>query len=415
MNASNDTIKREARRGLVLSRLTISLALCFASYTHAGPVGGNVVAGSANISATGSTTTIVQSTPNAVINWQGFDVGPTESVNFVQPSASAVTLNRVTSPNGSHIQGAISANGKIFLINPNGILFGSNAQVNVGGMVASTLGITDADFMAGNYKFTGDSAAEIVNQGTINSTGDGGYVALLGARISNDGLITAKLGTVALAAGTAITLDVAGDNLVSVTVDKGAVDALVQNGNMIKADGGQVLMTARGAGSLLANAVSNTGIIQAQSIQSRNGTIRLSAGPEAGVTNVSGTIDASGPGAGQKGGTVQVLGDTVNVAKAKINVSGDSGGGLVVVGGNFKGAGPEPNSRNTTIDRESVVTADATRSGDGGRISVWSDGKTVFATSEASYMKVYIKERLHEVGWDLIADRHPFQDIELPL
>ena len=378
MNNLNDSMFNPSRQILALSRLTIGLALCFASYAQAAPSGGTVTAGNASISASAGNTTVVQSTTNAVINWQGFSVGSGESVNFIQPSSSAVILNRVTSPNASNIQGAISANGKVFIVNPNGIIFGANSQVNVGGMVASTLNITDANFMSGNYKFAGDSAAEVLNQGTISTHAEGGHVALLGARVSNEGLITARLGTVALAAGSAVTLDVAGDNLLNVTVDQGAVDALVRNGGMIKADGGQVLMTARGAGSLLANAVNNTGVIQAQTIQNQNGTIRLSAGPEAGITTVSGTLDVSGPSVGQKGGQVEILGKTVKLVNAKVNASGDSGGGLVLVGGNFKGAGPQPNAQNTLIDSTTVIKADAIRAGDGGRISVWSDGSTIF-------------------------------------
>ena len=378
MNDINYSIHTASQPNLALSRLTICLALCFATNVHAAPVGGEVAAGGASISAAAGNTTVVQTTPNAVINWQGFSVGPSESVKFIQPSSSAVILNRVMSPNASSIQGAISANGKVFLVNPNGIVFGPNSQVNVGGMVASTLNITDSNFMSGNYKFAGNSAAEVINQGTISTNAEGGHVALLGARVSNEGLIIARLGTVALASGSAVTLDVAGDNLLNVTVDQGAVDALVRNGGMIKADGGQVLMTARGAGSLLANAVNNTGVIQAQTVQNQNGTIRLSAGSEAGITAVSGTLDASGPAVGQKGGKIEVLGKTVKLINAKVNASGDSGGGLVVVGGNFKGSGPQPNAQKTSIDHTSVIKADATRAGDGGRISVWSDASTVF-------------------------------------
>lgn len=357
--------------------LTLALLLCLSTLAQAAPVGGIVTSGGATISSAGSNTTINQSTSKAIINWQGFNVGASESVRFNQPSSSAIVLNRVVGPDGSSIMGNISANGRVFLINPNGILFGSGSQVNVGGMVASTLGMTDANFLAGNYQFTGNSAAAILNQGTLNTNTDGGYIALLGANVSNTGVITARLGTVALAAGNGITLDVAGDNLLNVSVNEGAVNALVSNGHLIMADGGQVLMTARGASSLLSNAVNNTGLIQAQSIESANGLIILSAGPDAGVVNVSGTIDASGLGSGQTGGTVELLGGTVNLSNASIDVSGNTGGGQAIVGGNFNGAGPQPNSLYTNIDSTSTINADATESGNGGKIAVWSDNTTV--------------------------------------
>ena len=134
--------------------------------------------------------------------------------------------------------------------------------MNVGGLVASTLNITDGDFMAGKYNFTGAGNGTVLNQGSINA--DGGYVALLGANVGNEGVISARLGTVALAAGNAMTLDVAGDGLLNVTVNQGAVNALVQNGGLIQADGGQVLLTAQAAGTCSQSAVNNTGVIQAQ-------------------------------------------------------------------------------------------------------------------------------------------------------
>jgi filamentous hemagglutinin family protein len=170
------------------------------------PTGGAVSAGAATITTGTTAVTVDQSSQNAAINWQSFGIGTGEAVTFQQPNSNSVALNRVLGADPSAILGSLSANGKIFLVNPNGILFAKGAQVNVGGLVASTLGITDANFMAGNYQFAGSSTGKILNRGSINA--DGGYVALLGARVTNKGVITARLGTVALAGGNAVTLDV---------------------------------------------------------------------------------------------------------------------------------------------------------------------------------------------------------------
>lgn len=246
--------------------LAVSLMLACGVNAYAQPTGGVVAAGSAHIGGTPSKMLITQTTPNATIQWQSFGIKAGESVQFVQPNSSSVALNRVVGADSSSIMGNLSANGRVFLLNPNGILFGAGASVNVGGLLASTLGINDSDFMAGRYQLTGAGPGAVLNQGNINAT-DGGYVALLGANVSNQGVIAAKLGTVALAAGNAVTLDMAGDKLLNVTVNQGAVNALIENGGLIQADGGQVLMTTQAAGSLLVNAVNNTGVIRAQTLQ----------------------------------------------------------------------------------------------------------------------------------------------------
>src|SRR5262249_38657761 len=156
---------------------------------------GQVVAGSAGISQSGPVTNINQSSNKAVINWQTFSIGARETVNFNQPGAASVTLNRVIGNERSVISGALNANGQGFLVNSAGVLISKGAQVNVGGLVASTLDISNSDFMAGNYRFSGSSAASVVNQGNIHAHGDGrgggGYVALLGKTVSNDGVINA--------------------------------------------------------------------------------------------------------------------------------------------------------------------------------------------------------------------------------
>ena len=355
-------------------RLLSLIILGFGTAVQTAPIGGVVASGSVAIQSNGSATTVTQGTQKAIVNWQGFNVAPNESVNFVQPSSSAVILNRVQSPNGSVIQGQITANGKVFLINPNGILFSQGSSVNVGGFVASTLGLSDTNFMNGQYKFSGDGTGTILNQGSLSTNADGGYIALIGSKVINEGVITARLGTVAMAAGSAVTLDMSGDQLLNVTVDQGVLDALVRNGHLIQADGGQVVMTAHGAGSLMASAVNNTGVIQAQSIQSQNGVIRLTGDATSSVVNVSGTIDVSGSAFGQKGGEVHVTGSTVNLNSAKINASGDAGGGQVFIGGNFHGAGPLANAKTTNVDRASKIDASAIRTGDGGKVAVWSSG-----------------------------------------
>jgi filamentous hemagglutinin family protein len=289
-----------SRPRFALSLLPACLMLTAGTVAHALPANGVVAAGSATISSTASTTTIQQSTSNAVINWQSFGIGAGQTVQFVQPGSNSVALNRVLGTEASSILGNLSANGKVFLLNPNGVLFGHGAQVNVGGLVATTMSLSDAKFMSGDYSFSNAGNGSVVNQGTINAA-DGGYVALMGKTVVNQGVITARLGSVALAGGNAATLDLAGDGMLSVSVTQGAVNALVDNGGMIRADGGKVLMTTQAAGSLLHTAVNNTGVVQAQTIGSRNGTILLLGDMETGTMNVGGTLDASAPNGGSGG------------------------------------------------------------------------------------------------------------------
>src|SRR5450830_962314 len=313
-----------AMTALPMTALALSLMLV-GTVAHALPTGGVVTAGVAAIGGTPGSAVITQSTPNAVINWHGFDVAPGESVRFIQPGSNAVALNRVLGSDPSSILGTLSANGKVFLINPNGILFGRGATVNVGGLVASTLNIKDSDFMAGNYQFAGTSKSTILNQGTINTNIDGGYVALLGANVNNQGAIMAKFGTVALAAGSVMTLDVAGDGLLNVAVSQGVVNALVQNGGLIQANGGHALMTAQATTNLFQSVVNNSGIIEAQSIGKRNGTIALLGGMQNGTVNVSGTLDASAP-TGGNGGTIETSAANVFVTNnAKITTAAPQG------------------------------------------------------------------------------------------
>ncbi|WP_219115964.1 YDG domain-containing protein [Janthinobacterium sp. UMAB-56] len=310
-----------------LTSMAAALMLGYGSLALAGPVGGTVVAGQATINGTPGSTVIRQGSQNAVINWANFNINKGESVQFVQPNSNAVALNRVLGSDGTSILGNLSANGKVFIVNPNGVLFGQGASVNTAGLVASTLDISNSDFMAGKYQFAGNGTGKVLNQGSISAPG--GYVALLGANVSNEGTIQARLGSVALAAGRAITLDVAGDGLLNVAVDQGAVGALVKNGGMLKADGGSVVLTAQAAGELLKTVVNNTGVIEAHTIDTRGGTIKLLGDMQTGTVNAGGTLDASAPAGevGSRGGFIDTSAAHVNLARG-INVTTKAANGL---------------------------------------------------------------------------------------
>lgn len=154
------------------------------------PSDGTLTVGSGSISQNGGHMVINQHSDRMAIDWKSFSIGQDNSVTFNQPSSTAAALNRVTGSDVSLIQGAINANGQVFLVNPNGVLFTPTAQVDVGGLVASTLNISSEDFMAGNYRFEGGSSNVVINQGNIQTT-EGGYVALIAAKIENTGGITA--------------------------------------------------------------------------------------------------------------------------------------------------------------------------------------------------------------------------------
>jgi filamentous hemagglutinin family protein len=297
-----------ARIALLFSPLAFSLASSFPAL--AAPQGGQVTSGQAAISRNGAVTNINQSSHKAAINWRGFSIAGHETVNFNQPSASAMTLNRVVGNERSVIDGALNANGKVFLLNANGVLFGQGASVNTAGLVASTLNLSDEDFNAGRYVFQGSGGGQIINLGRITVT-DGGYVALLGEQVRNEGVIIAQRGTVSLNGATKATLNFNGDSLVSVSLDEGALNALVENKQAIIADGGKVILTARAADELVASKVNTDGIVQARTLGDLTGHIELYA--HGGTANVDGTLDASAPNGGD-GGFIETSGNKVNIA-----------------------------------------------------------------------------------------------------
>ncbi len=306
---------RSAAAGVVGSLLAGLLAAMDASALDAAalPVGGVVTAGTASLAQSGTTLNVNQGSQRAAIDWQAFSVGSNASVNFHQPNASAVILNRVVGNEASVIAGALNANGQVFVLNSNGVLFAPGAQVTVGGIVASTLNLSNADFMAGKATFTANgSQASVINQGTI-TTADGGYAALLGHQVKNEGVIVARLGTAALAAGNKISLNFEGTSLIGVAIEQGALDTLVENGQAIRADGGIVVLTARGLDSVLSSMVNNSGEIRAQTVANRAGKIYLLGDMAQGSVQVAGKLDASAPDGGD-GGFIETSAAQVKLA-----------------------------------------------------------------------------------------------------
>lgn len=303
---------------LLLTAAGVAL-MAQASYANDLPTGGQVVAGSGTISQNGTTMTVTQDSASMAANWQSFSIGQGHTVNFVQPSANAVALNRVLGSDVSVIQGALTANGKIFLVNPNGVLFTPDAQVNVGGLVASTLDISPQDFMDGNYTFEGDSTAAVTNQGSIHAPG--GTVALVAATIINDGDIDAERGEVLMGAGRKVTLDFGGP--VKLEVEEGALETLIEQNGAIRADGGRVYLTAKAASDLSTSVINHTGVTEAKTLATgEKGEIILLGDMDVGTTNVSGTLDATAPDGGD-GGFIETSAAHVDIAQG-VNITAGS-------------------------------------------------------------------------------------------
>ena len=350
----------------------------------AGPEGGVVTAGQGSIATPTSTSTVINQSSNSLsINWQSFDVASNESVSFVQPSSNAVALNRILDQKPSEVFGRIDSNGKVVLLNSNGIMFGQNAQLNVGSLLATSLNVISFDESTGHLSLSAaGTPGAIINNGTI-SAAPHGSVSLVGGTVANNGLIVAEYGTVNLAAGRAATLDFYGGGLLRFDADSaltsnGGAAAGVDNAGQIRADGGQVLLTTSAAQNVFDRAVNNDGLVRANRIDNTGGAIRLVG---AGGTVVSsGELDASGVGADSSGGTVQVLGQYVGLfGNAVVDVSGDAGGGVALIGGDFQGSNPDViNARATIVAPGASIVADARTAGDGGRVIVWADEGTSY-------------------------------------
>ncbi|MBT8604201.1 filamentous hemagglutinin N-terminal domain-containing protein [Polynucleobacter paneuropaeus] len=351
------------------------------------PTGGKVVAGSATIAQSGNTMNINQSTQRAVINWNSFNVGSQATVNFNQPNAQAATLNYVNSASKSMINGAVNANGQVIFVNNNGIVFGKGAQVNVGGMVATTMNTSAKEFMDGKDIQTyegGNSNGKIINKGHITGNNINSYIALMAPQVKNTGVITATLGgnnAVALVAGEKVSLTFSNSQLVSVSVDASVVNALISNKLLINAGNGQVIIAANSAQDLMGSVIKNTGSISANGISTTGGKISLTAE----TIEQSGVIEANSSQAA--GGNISLKGNNITLASgSKTTATGATAGGNINVGVNNTSTQSVQNAidnnhlaNTVSVQSNATVDASATQSGNGGTINIWSKLSTMIA------------------------------------
>ncbi len=408
LNVQGSSVKQPS----VLRPIAVAVALALAVMAARPradvlPTAPNVIAGSASVTQTATQQTINQYSDKAIINWGSFSIGSNAGVTFVQPSASSVVLNRVVGNDPSNLLGSMSANGQVFLVNPNGVFFGVGSRIDVGGLVATSMSIADNDFLNGYYSFTRGGAGSVENAGTITIR-DGGYALLAADSVRNaaSGQIHAPNGSVMLASADRVTIETKPDGLVGFSVQGDALRAVarVDNAGVISADGGQIALSARGARELTGMVVNNTGVLRASSIEERDGVVILSA--SSGVTQSTGDIQASGARGGlievtNASGTAAVAGSAIargmDGAGGRIVVAGvqtglmdgatvdASGaiGGTVRVGGEYRGGeitskdGQNVVSDYTYVAGSASIRADGT-AGQGGSAVVWANNSTRF-------------------------------------
>jgi len=412
--AQNAIFNSEIKRISTVS-ITALCCLSLSASLQAAPQGGQVSAGSGSIQSSSHVTQITQNSQQLVIDWDSFNVGVNETVNFLQPNSSSSVLNQIFDQSPSQILGNINANGRVFLSNPNGLVFGVNSQVNVGSLFATTLSIGTNDFMESRYNFSAiTEGGTIINHGLLNAA-TGGSISLVADAVDNQGEIVAHYGHINLASGRTATVDFDGDGLMLFEIDgtvlnnaTGKTTAVNNSGN-IRAEGGEVILTAQHAENVFVRAVNNDGLIEAGRMLNEGGVIRLVG--IGGDTVHSGVIDVSGQDAVSTGGEVHILGERVGLFDAAIiNASGSTGGGTVLVGGDFQGANSDiQNANQTLVSRNSQIMADAQQSGDGGRVIIWADGYTQYLgsisatggtlTGNGGFVEVSGKQQLGFDGW----------------
>ena len=321
-----------------MAAMVLGSGSAFAIDANTLPSGGTVTGGAATISQSGSRLDVNQSTNRTVLDWRSFDIGENAHVNFNQPNSGSIAVNRINqSTNPTQINGQLTANGHVWVLNPNGVMFGASARVDVSGLVASTANINVDRFMAGDTRLDllGAGGGSVVNEGQI-TVREGGLAAFVAPHVRNNGTIRAKVGKVAMAAGETFTLDLAGDRLIEIGL--GADGAKAEQLGQVVAEGGVIEISAKAATQVVDSIVNVEGITSAASATVAGGEIILGGGE----VNVAGTLDASGA---TGGGSISIDGETITTAST------------------------------------AVLKADATDNGDGGSIIAYADGHGDYAGS----------------------------------
>jgi filamentous hemagglutinin family protein len=384
------------KKAVTLKRtLWVITLLLSAENVSANPQGAHVVSGQASLANPSATALTITNSPNAIINWQSFDINHGEITRFIQQNSASAVLNRVVG-NGltaSQIMGTLASNGKVFLVNPNGIVFGSDSVVDTAGLIASSLNISDQDFLNNNLRFDGNASnGAIENKGYIKA-GLNGDVFLIAPNIENSGIIETSGGDIVLAAGEKVSL--ASFENENIVFQVQSADNKVTNLGSINTNGG--------AAELFAGTITHSGAINADSVfVDKQGHVVLAAisdinieadsvitanGPkggdihiesDSGDTIVKGSIEANGNTG--KGGAIHVLGERVGLFdNALVSANGKAGGGEILIGGDFQGKNLDiKNAEQTAVGDEVVLQARATDEGDGGKVIVWADDHTSF-------------------------------------
>lgn len=338
-------MKRAMRRRKTWQRQAAAItaammAMSVGGIAYAMPQGEVIRSGKGEITRQDKDVTVNQDSKRLAIDWSGFDIANDERVTFRQPDKDSVALNRVVGDAASVIDGTLSGNGHVYVINPNGVLFGKNASVDVGSLVASTARISDSDMT--NFAdadgitmaIPEDSSAKVINAGTIRA--EGGLVVLHAAEVENSGTITNPEGTTALAAARNLSLSADTAGKINFTVDGALAKAKALNSGVLKADGGYLVMTARSAGDVMSTVVNNTGTMEAKTLrQNEKGEILLDGGDN-GIVELNGTLDASGMEAGQSAGSIKAIGAETHVEDgATLHAIGAVDGGLIETSGDY--------------------------------------------------------------------------------